>query len=321
MLGRGPFVYSSKSAVNSNILIFILGLQQQNTALALENRRVKQDNDKLIDDKKTALERIKDYESKVKTLEDEKKIALEDKEKMMEKMNKALTRLEKVGQVRDWSVTEYMVPSRSEIPTEVANYIEKILEDKTKSEATVLKLQEEVKRLHHLAFNSEGREKLTAQIESLTDDKFTLERELATINDDFNNVNKYLDNVTEEHDKCKKLKKEQRKEIEDLKILRSKLENDLRHESKLQIKYDEARKEIDKSNEEIERLKRKIVELVKEIDLTHDHYEQKIAEMTSSTNTPFVSQKDSFETATEKSGLKSDNSKQIEETQSQGTYL
>ena len=94
-------------------------MQQQNTTLALENRRVKQDVDKLQDDKKTALEKVKTYESKIQTLEENMKTALEDKEQMMEKMNKALARLQLVSQKRDWSVTEYLVPSKSEIPVEV----------------------------------------------------------------------------------------------------------------------------------------------------------------------------------------------------------
>ena len=98
------------------------GLQQQNTALALENRRVKQDVDKLQTDKKTALEKVKTYESKIQSLEDDMKTALKDKEEMMEKMNKALARLELVGKKRDWSVTEYMVPSKSEIPVEVIQF-------------------------------------------------------------------------------------------------------------------------------------------------------------------------------------------------------
>eukprot|EP00093_Oithona_nana_P009143 09143.XXX_282046_283406_1 [CDS] Oithona nana genome sequencing. len=189
------------------------GLEEQNTTLALENRKIKQELTKYIE---TAhhdhhlKEAVDDYKSQIQFLKQQNDKVTQEKDEALEKLSKALETLNK-GQNCTWSVTDYMQPT--DLPVEAANYIANILEEKKRSESTVFKLQAEVKRLHNLAFDSKAEDEKS----QLISERFSLERELQILNEDFANINKILDDLTLEHEKCEKIQKDHFKEIADIK--------------------------------------------------------------------------------------------------------
>ena len=164
------------------------GLEEQNTTLALENRKIKQELDKYIETSRHdhhLKEAVDDYKSQIQFLKQQNDKVTQEKDEALEKLSKALEALNK-GQNCNWSVTDYMQPT--DLPVEAANYIANILEEKKRSESTVFKLQAEVKRLHNLAFDSKAEDEKS----QLISERFSLERELQILNEDFANINKIL---------------------------------------------------------------------------------------------------------------------------------
>jgi len=225
------------------------GLQEQNTTLALEKRKIKQELTKHI-------EALDDYKSQIKFLKkqndkliQEKDETTQEKDEALDKLNKALEQLKR-GHDMSWSVMDYMEPS--DLPVEATKYIANVLEEKKRSEATVFKLQAEVKRLHTLAFDFKAQDEKT----QLISERFSLERELQILNEDYTNVNKALDELTLEHEQCEKIQKEHSKEIEHIKtkgdeelfaavVQHSKEVEDLKNSHKKEIEALEAKCEKD----------------------------------------------------------------------------
>ena len=217
--------------------------------MALEKRKIKQELTKHI-------EALDDYKSQIKFLKkqndkliQEKDETTQEKDEALDKLNKALEQLKR-GHDMSWSVMDYMEPS--DLPVEATKYIANVLEEKKRSEATVFKLQAEVKRLHTLAFDFKAQDEKT----QLISERFSLERELQILNEDYTNVNKALDELTLEHEQCEKIQKEHSKEIEHIKtkgdeelfaavVQHSKEVEDLKNSHKKEIEALEAKCEKD----------------------------------------------------------------------------
>ena len=217
--------------------------------MALEKRKIKQELTKHI-------EALDDYKSQIKFLKkqndkliQEKDETTQEKDEALDKLNKALEQLKR-GHDMSWSVMDYMEPS--DLPVEATKYIANVLEEKKRSEATVFKLQAEVKRLHNLAFDFKTQDEKT----QLISERFSLERELQILNEDYTNVNKALDELTLEHEQCEKIQKEHSKEIEHIKtkgdeelfaavVQHSKEVEDLKNSHKKEIEALEAKCEKD----------------------------------------------------------------------------
>ena len=201
------------SILSIHLIYSLSGLEEQNTTLALENRNIKQELAKYIETSRHdhhLKEAVDDYKSQIQFLKQQNDKVTQEKDEALEKLSKALETLNK-GQNCTWSVTDYMQPT--DLPVEAANYIANILEEKKRSESTVFKLQAEVKRLHNLAFDSKAEDEKS----QLISERFSLERELQILNEDFTNINKILDDLTLEHEKCEQIQKDHFKEIADIK--------------------------------------------------------------------------------------------------------
>ena len=242
-------------AVVKNILTFS-GLQLQNTTLAVENRKIKQELAKAMDTARRELqlqEAVEDYKSQIEYLKQQNEEITKEKEGVSERLNNAVMRLNQ-GKEWTWRVTDYMHPN--DLPLEAANYIDIMLEEKRLSEEHVYRLQEELKRLSKIAYNSEHE----IEKQELLSAKDKVERELQCLNEDFKNVKVHYDALSIEHEKCEKVQKEHEKEMTRLKIRHG---EDLKEAMAKQTKYVE---DLKKSHEEdVQSLNKLVEKLEKEL--------------------------------------------------------